>query len=84
MAMRDFADKLAESLDRPVSDATGLQGGYEISLTWVPDDGPAASDGVGGSIFTAVQEQLGLRLEPQKASVEMLVVDRAEKVPTEN
>jgi uncharacterized protein (TIGR03435 family) len=34
--------------------------------------------------YTAVQEQLGLRLEPQKASVEMLVVDHAEKVPTEN
>ena len=84
MAMKDLVDKLAESLDRPVSDATGLKGGYEIALTWVPDDSPAASDGTGGSIFTAVQEQLGLKLEPQKASVEMLVVDRAEKVPTEN
>jgi uncharacterized protein (TIGR03435 family) len=84
MAMKDFADKLAASLDRPVSDATGLSGRYEITLNWVPDDSPAANDGTGGSVFTAVQEQLGLKLEPQKASVEMLVVDHAEKVPTEN
>lgn len=83
MAIADFTDKLAAQVDRPVADATGLTGRYEIALDWTPDDSPAASDGANGSIFAALQE-LGLKLEPQKAPVEMLVVDHAEKVPTEN
>jgi uncharacterized protein (TIGR03435 family) len=65
MSMTDFVDKPAGSLDRPVIDATGIKGGYEITLLWTPDDSPAASEGTGSSIFTAVQEQLGLKLEPQ-------------------
>lgn len=83
MSMTALAGKLAENLNQPVSDATGLEGNYEITLDWTPDDRPAASDGATGSIFAALQE-LGLRLEPRKAPVEMLVVDHAEKVPTEN
>jgi uncharacterized protein (TIGR03435 family) len=78
--------RLAESLSfragRMVVDKSGLTGAFDITLTWSqegggnpPDDGP--------SLFTAVQEQLGLRLDPQRGPVEVLVVDRAEP-PTEN
>jgi uncharacterized protein (TIGR03435 family) len=68
-------------LDRPVVDKTGLTGTYEINLTYTPAtranlSEPDLSD---ISIFTAVQEQLGLKLEPQKGTVEVLVVDHVEK-----
>jgi uncharacterized protein (TIGR03435 family) len=52
-------------------------------LEWTLDDIQAASDGTGPSIFTAVQDQLGLKLESQKGPVEILIVERAEK-PSEN
>jgi uncharacterized protein (TIGR03435 family) len=67
--------------DRPVLDKTGLKGTYDIRLTYTPDIPPnrKAPDPDDISIYTAVQEQLGLKLEPQKAMVEVLVVDHAEK-----
>lgn len=84
---------LARMLGRTVIDKTGLTGKYDISLEWAPDEAqygglppearPTAPDLNGPSIFTALQEQLGLKLESQKGPVEILVVDRAEK-PTEN
>lgn len=85
---------LARMLGRTVIDKTGLTGKYDISVEWAPDESqtamlppdaprPAPSDAAGPSIFTALQEQLGLKLESQKGPVEMLVIDRAEK-PTEN
>src|SRR5258707_8423253 len=48
------------------------------------DSAPAEVDDSGPSIFTAVQDQLGLKLEPRKAPMESIVIDRIEKVPTEN
>ncbi len=85
---------LARMLGRTVIDKTGLTGKYDIKLEWTPDESqmanlnpeaprPAASDTLGPSIFTALQEQLGLKLESQKGPVEILVVERAEK-PSEN
>ena len=72
-------------LDRPVVDKTGLTGTYDIRLTYTPENwmsrGPEPDLDV--SIFTAVQEQLGLRLVQQKANVEILVVDHVEN-PSEN
>jgi uncharacterized protein (TIGR03435 family) len=72
-------------LDRSVVDKTGLTGTYDIKLTYTPDirsnrENPDPGD---ISILQAVQEQLGLKLEPQKAMMELLVVDRVEK-PTVN
>jgi len=69
----------------PVIDKTGLTGFYQFDLRYadevsrVPPENPA-----GPSIFTAVQEQLGLKLESRKGPVEVLVVDRAQQIPVEN
>jgi uncharacterized protein (TIGR03435 family) len=82
-------------LGRPVIDKTGLTGFYDIKLQWTPELGqgqvapggpepaPAPPDISGPSIFTAIQEQLGLRLESSKGPVEVLVIDSVQK-PAEN
>lgn len=70
-----------------VVDKTGLTGMYDWSLSWSPDDGSSgdrpAENADAPSLFTALQEQLGLRLERGKAEVEVLVIDHVER-PTEN
>jgi uncharacterized protein (TIGR03435 family) len=70
---------------RHVIDKTGLAGNYAIQLTYTPDIPPNRGTDVPDdiSIFTALVEQLGLRLEPAKAMIDTIVVDRVEK-PTEN
>jgi uncharacterized protein (TIGR03435 family) len=73
---------LSDSVDRPVLDKTGLTGKYDFTLRWAPLETPAdATDAP--SIFTAMQEQLGLRLESGKGPIEILVIDHVEK-PSEN
>ena len=80
---------LARMLGRTVIDKTGLTGKYDISMEWTPDESqtamlppdaprPAPSDASGPSIFTALQEQLGLKLESGKAQVEVMVIDHVE------
>jgi uncharacterized protein (TIGR03435 family) len=64
-----------------VVDNTKLKGNYDIKLDYAPDE---VTDSPLPSIFTAVQEDLGLKLERQKVPVEMLVIDHVEKTPTEN
>jgi uncharacterized protein (TIGR03435 family) len=80
----------ARSLDGPLSDETGLTGKYDYTIFW---SGPATSaalgfnppaDPDGPSIFGAVQEQLGLKIEKRKGPVQMLVVDHIDQKPTEN
>jgi uncharacterized protein (TIGR03435 family) len=71
-----FARYLSGILGSPVVDATGIQGVFDLTLEWTPDELEPAS---GASILTALQEQLGLKLETQKAPVEMLVIDRIER-----
>jgi uncharacterized protein (TIGR03435 family) len=77
-------------LDRPVLDKTGLTGRFDFDLVWTPDEtqfgGKGSSmpaDPNAPNIFTAFQEQLGLKLEPQKAAVDVLVIDAVER-PSEN
>jgi uncharacterized protein (TIGR03435 family) len=83
--LASFAEYLSERLDRPVLDQTALTGVYSIRLEWMPDTAAAAgADAAGPSIFTAVQEQLGLRLVAAKTSVQLLIVDHIEKYPTDN
>jgi uncharacterized protein (TIGR03435 family) len=82
-----LARMLSGRLGRPVVDKTGLTGKYDFALTWTPapgemgngpEDGPAADPG-GPSIFSALQEQLGLKLESGRGPVEVLVIDHVEK-----
>jgi uncharacterized protein (TIGR03435 family) len=82
-ALSDVALNGHYILDRPVLDRTGLSGVYDFVLTWTPEPGqfsPGSTPDLSGpSLFTAVQEQLGLKLEIQKAQVEILVIDHVEK-----
>jgi uncharacterized protein (TIGR03435 family) len=80
LSMPAFASFLASRLDRPVIDHTGIKGEFDIRLEWSPDQ---SSDAPRPSVFTALQEQLGLRLEANKGPVEILVVDSVE-TPSEN
>jgi bla regulator protein blaR1 len=91
-SMSEIAESLSGmgSLGRPVRDQTGLSGRYDYSIEWTPDsDRPAASgaDGLpnpqGTSFRQAMKEQLGLKLEPSKAPVVVIVVDHLER-PSEN
>jgi uncharacterized protein (TIGR03435 family) len=80
--MDALAGALTQNVDLPVFNFTSLQGAYDFTLTWSKKQEPA-EPGDAPSIFTALQEQLGLRLESRKVPIEVLVVDRVEK-PTGN
>ena len=93
-----LAAQLSLRLGRPVLDKTGLNGNYAFDLRWTPDPsererlkrsnqepaGMSAPDPNGPSLFTAVQEQLGLKLEPHDEPVQVMVIDRAEGAVAEN
>jgi len=89
----DIAPMLSMAVGRKVIDNTGLTGKYDITLKYTPDGSQfakmppqveaAPADASRPSLFTALQEQLGLKLEVRKAPVEIFVIDRAEK-PSEN
>ncbi len=89
ISMTAFAASLSPSVGRIVVDETGLPDTYDVDLTFSPPEpiGPSgdaggrdkASASEGSSIFKALQEQLGLKLEPKKAPVELLVVDHVER-----
>ncbi len=83
-SMTRFATFLTSRLQQPVRDITGLPGVYDFTVIWAPQQAPtASSDGSGPTMFEAVQK-LGLKLVPAKESVTMIVIDHAEKMPTEN
>jgi uncharacterized protein (TIGR03435 family) len=97
MTMAELCDFLGRLVDRPVVDMTGLTDTYQVVLDIPTDElkrakiaaegihtGDSASDPSGDSAMFAAVQQLGLRLEPRKTAVEILVVDHAEKVPSEN
>jgi uncharacterized protein (TIGR03435 family) len=86
ITMDHFAQQLGNAgLDRPVVDETGLMGTYEIKLTYTPERILARGDTEPGdiSVFSALQNQLGLKLVAKKGNIEMLIVEHAEK-PTGN
>jgi len=74
---------LNAEVGRPVVDKTGLTGKYDFKLEYVPAARAAADETGGPSIFTALQEQLGLKLEPAKEPMDVLVIDSIEQ-PAEN
>jgi uncharacterized protein (TIGR03435 family) len=93
-SMDMFADLLARLAGRPIINETGLKGNYDFALKWTPDEGrgqlaggPADTappgDASGPSIFTALQEQLGLKLESRKGPVDTIAIDHVER-PSEN
>jgi Protein of unknown function (DUF3738) len=72
----------------PVIDKTGLTGVYDLDLTWTPEQAPPGPDGTASppqssgdsvSLYTAVQEQLGLKLDAQRGPVDVLVIESAER-----
>ena len=85
MNMTKLATMLSRMTRIPVIDKTGLTGFYQFNLQYADEVSKAGEENpVGPSIFTAVQEQLGLKLESKKGPVDVLVIDHAEKVPVEN
>lgn len=93
LGMDELAHFLTQQTGRTVVDNTGLKGNYDFTLHWTPDlaltpnggggpDSSTSSDS-GPSMFTAIQEQLGLKLESQRGPVEILVIDHVER-PSEN
>jgi uncharacterized protein (TIGR03435 family) len=83
--------RVISSVGRPVIDKTGVAGRFDFSLSWTPVEGVPGTPGGptlpidpnGPFIFTALQEQLGLKLEPGRALVDVLTIDSAE-MPTDN
>jgi uncharacterized protein (TIGR03435 family) len=85
--LADFARNLAPMTGRFVVDRTGLTARYDLDLKWTPDQAlgaaPAGALSDGTSLFAALQEQLGLKLDPQRAPVDVVVIESAER-PTED
>jgi uncharacterized protein (TIGR03435 family) len=99
MTMTSLARSLSTRLDGQVQDLTGLEGKYDVDIAWLPDPttdpsgvaDPSAEERMRSlpnppttDIYHAIRESLGLRLEPRKQQVDLVVIDRIERVPTEN
>ncbi|HLG97060.1 MAG TPA: TIGR03435 family protein [Bryobacteraceae bacterium] len=84
MTMQMLALQLSGQVAAPVHDETGLKGKYEISLYWASEGLLEKEPDAGPELMQALRDQLGLRLESTKAPAEFLVVDHAERVPTDN
>jgi uncharacterized protein (TIGR03435 family) len=98
MTIEALASQISTQIGKPVADATGLKGKYDVVLSWVTESARTRPIGAGGAdgavgiaqdesgptIFAALQEQLGLKLEQKKTTISIMVVDKIEKTPTEN
>ena len=95
LSMAGLAFLLSRYEGQIVRDMTGLKGLFDVRLEWTPDFNRARAPGNGGvpapidsapgpTIFTAVQEQVGLKLESRKGLLDVVVIDHAEPTPTEN
>jgi uncharacterized protein (TIGR03435 family) len=78
-SMAELTQILEFRVDRPVVDQTGLKGRYDFNLRWSVDDGTVAGPDAPPGVFTAIQEQAGLKLEPVKAPADVLVIDKVER-----
>jgi uncharacterized protein (TIGR03435 family) len=77
IGIASLVETLSGLTGRTAIDKTGLTGKYDFTLKWKPDDSQA--DTTGPSLFTAIREQLGLKLEPGKSAVEIIVIDHVER-----
>src|SRR5262249_41327676 len=85
--MKRLAEAVARMLGSPVVDTTGIAGEFSFKLEWTPESAPSTSIAgappaeapIGPSLFTVLQQYVGLRLEPRKAPIDVLVIERAEK-----
>ena len=91
VSMSDLALALSQGFGRPFVDATGLKGRYDIHIDMTPYMTAPTADGNPGTpmdavsiLVTALQETLGLKVESRKDGVDILIVDHAERTPTEN
>ena len=90
MTMQGLTENLPRWMSRdwfdlPIVDQTDLAGAYDFSVTWTPTDRRDDTIDAGGlSLFDAIQDQLGLKLEQRKAPVDRIVIDHIERIPTEN
>jgi uncharacterized protein (TIGR03435 family) len=87
VTMPELAVRMTASAGRPVVDKTGLEGRYSVVLIFMRLEATAAETAAADAppdFFTAVQQQLGLKLESKKEPIEVLVVDHADRMPTEN
>ena len=82
-SMPEFALGMTFFEDRPVVDETGLKGKYDFTLRWQPNETATNEEGAPPLLFTAIEEQLGLKLEPKRGMVDVMVVDKVER-PSEN
>jgi len=83
VTLSDLAMNLTFPLDRTVINKTGLTGRYDFRLQWTPDGVATAPTDAPPDLFTAIEEQLGLKLQAAKGPVETLVIDHVEQ-PTAN
>jgi len=86
VTMRELARLVGSAVRRQVADRTGLTGTYDVDLRWAPAlavNTPDPAPGDSPDIFTAIQEQLGLKLQPSQGPVEVMVIDSVAR-PTEN
>jgi len=80
MSMEDFALCMQFFVDRPIMDQTGLAGRYDFNLRWSFEEMEASSNpNAAPGLFTAVQEQLGLKLEAVRAPADVVVIDKVER-----
>ncbi|WP_254064744.1 TIGR03435 family protein, partial [Granulicella sp. S156] len=73
MSMADIAAALRRQVGRPVEDHTDLKGNFDFQIEWTPEETP---DSVDPSLFTVLKEQLGLKLQSAKGTIESLVIDQ--------
>lgn len=78
-SMPELALMLLFYADRPIVDKTGLNGRYDFKLQWTMNETDATAPDAPPGLFTAIQEQLGLKLEPMKGPADVLVIDRVER-----
>jgi uncharacterized protein (TIGR03435 family) len=93
-SVADLIIRLERPVTQPVVDATDLKGKYDFTLFWIADDQTAvdmgtsaaadASDDLGPTLFEALQDQLGLRLQNAKGPIKVLMVDRMKQLPGAN